>query len=356
MMKRIYILFLAASCILSSCNMLSKNMAEKEKAQINAAKIDALNEIKNASTKAISTAENEISSATKESIASASEDLNSAIKEAEKSIASSVATEINKTVAEDKQKTDQRIREMAKLQFAVLILSLLALGASIASIVMLRRRTSRDTIIEEVLHSKRVKVFIEEISEGINSNRLKEIKTQVQSSTRSINVDSEIRKALESPYWKNYFSGLLKLRESPSGYKDNTISSIQQNPDKTGNQAEQKSVERPSTATNVPKVELFARDTTSLELTGVSPSYQPGKSIFRLVLNSNEASTANIEICSDKQVLQRIIQSDQELIEPVCKIVSKVNKPSDIKWTAGRAEKVDADTWKVCEQVIVELV
>ncbi len=332
-------------------------MAEKEIAQINAAKIDALNEIKDASTKAISTAENEISSATKESIASASEDLNSAIKEAEKFIASSVATEINKTVAEDKQKTDQRIREMAKLQFAVLILSLLALGASIASIVMLRRRTSRDAIIEEVLHSKRVKLFIEEISEEINSNRLKEIKTQVQSSTRSINnVDSEIRKALESPYWKNYFSGLLKLRESPSGDKDNTISSIQQNPDKTGNQAEQKSVERPSTATNVPKVELFARDTPSLELTGVSSSYQPGKSIFRLVLNSNEASTAHIEICSDKQVLQRIIQSDQELIEPVCKIVSKVNKPSDIKWTAGRAEKVDADTWKVCEQVIVELV
>lgn len=350
MMKRIYILFLAASCILSSCNMLSKNMAEKEIAQINAAKIDALNEIKDTSTKAISTAENEISSATKESIASASEDLNSAIKEAEKSIASSVATEINKTVAEDKQKTDQRIREIAKLQFAVLILSLLALGASIASIVMLRRRTSRDAIIEEVLHSKRVKVFIEKISEEINSNRLKEIKTQVQSSTRSINVDSEIRKALESPYWKNYFSGLLNL------HKDNTISSIQQNPDKTGNQAEQKSAERPSTATNVPKVELFARDTPSLELTGVSSSYQPGKSIFRLVLNSNEASTANIEICSDKQVLQRIIQSDQELIEPVCKIVSKVNKPSDIKWTAGRAEKVDAGTWKVCEQVIVELV
>lgn len=273
-MKRIYILFLAASCILSSCNMLSNNMAEKE---------------------------------------------------------------------------------IAKLQFAVPILSLLALGASIASIVMLRRRTSRDAIIEEVLHSKRVRVFIEKISEEINSNSLKEIKTQVQSSTRSINVDSEIRKALESPLWKNYFSGLLKLRESPSGYKDNTLSSIQQKPDKTEGQAEQKSAEKPNTVANVPRVELFARDTPSLELTGVSSSYQPGKSIFKLVLNSNESSTANIEICSDKpEVLLRIIQSDQDLIEPVCKIASKVNKPSDIKWTAGKAEKVDADTWKVCEQVIVE--
>lgn len=353
MMKKFYILFLAASCILSSCNMLSKNMAEKEIEQINTAKTDALNEIKEATTKAISIAENEISSATKESIASASEDLNSAINEAEKSI----ATEINKTVTEDKQKTDQRISEIAKLQFAVLILSLLALGASIASIVMLRRRTSRDAIIEEVLHSKRVNDLIAEISKDINSNCLKEIKTQVQSSTRSINVDSEIRKALESPYWKNYFSGMLKLRESPSINKDNTTSSIQQNPDKTESHAEHKSVEKPNTVINVPKVELFARDTPSLELTGVSSSYQPGKSIFRLVLNSSEAATANIEICSDKpQVLQRIIQSDQELIEPVCKIVSKVNKPSNIKWTPGRAEKVDADTWKVCEQVIVELI
>lgn len=353
MMKKIHILFLAALCILSSCNMLSKNMAEKEIAQINTAKTDALNEIKKATAKAISSAENEISSATKESIASASEDLNSAIKEAEKSI----ATEINKTVAEDKLKTDQRISEIAKLQFAVLIFSLLALGASIASIVMLRRRTSRDAIIEEVLDSERVEKLITKISEDINSNSLKEIKTQIQSSTRSINIENEIKKVFESPYWKNYLSEMLELRESPCNYKDNANSTIQQNQEKTVSLVEQKSVEKPNTVTNVPKVELFARDTPSLELTGVSSSYQPGKSIFRLVLNSNEASTADIEICSDKpQVLQRIIQSDQELIEPVCKIVSKVSKPTNIKWEPGRAEKVDADTWKVCEQVIVEII
>lgn len=308
MMKKFYILFLAASCIFSSCNMSQK---------INTAKTDAPYEKKEATTKAISIAENELSS------------------------------------TEDRRKTDQRISEI--LQSAVHILSLLALGVSIASIVMLLRRTSRDTIIEEVLHSKRVKDLIAEISKDINSNSLKEIKTQVQSSTRSINVDSEIRKALESPYWRNYFAGLLKLRESPSSNKYNTLSSIQHNLDKTESQPEQKSAEKPNTVTNVPKVELFARDTPSLELTGVSSSYQPGKSIFKLVLNSNESSTANIEICSDKpEVLQRIIQSDQDLIEPVCKIASKVNKPSDIKWTAGKAEKVDADTWKVCEQVIVE--
>lgn len=356
-MKKFCILLLAASCIFSSCTMLSKNMAEKEIEQINTAKTDALNEIKEATTKAISTAENEILSATKKSIASANEDLNSAIKEAEKSIASSGAAEINQIVAEDKQKTDQRISEIAKLQFAVLILSLLALGASIAAIVMLRRRTCRDAIIEEVLNSERVNKLINKISKEIYSDNLKEIKIQGQSSICSINVDSEIRKALESPYWKKNISEMLKLRESPSYYKDNTISNIQQNQDKAESPVEQNSVENPNSVTNVPNVELFARDTTSLELTGVSSSYQPGKSIFRLVLNSNEASTANIEICTDKpEVLPRILQSDQGLIEPVCEIVSKVNNPSSIKWTAGKAEKVDAETWKVCKQIIVELI
>jgi len=351
-MKKFYILFLAASCILSSCNMLSKNMFEKEIAEINAAKNTALNDINAASAKAISTAENKISSATKESIASASEDLNSAIKEAEKSIAASVETEIKKTVAEDRQKTDQRIGEIAKTQFAVLILSLLALGASIASIIMLLRRTSREAILAEVLNSKRVKNLI---SDEISTSISKEVKPQVQYVTRSGNIDNEIKKALESPYWKNYISGMLQLRESPNSVKDNPHSGSQQNPENQESLAGQKSVEKPSIAPFVPKVELYARDTPDHEFRGVSSSYQPGKSIFKLILNSAESCTANIEICTDKpEVLQRIIQSDQDLIEPVCKIASKVNKPSDIKWTAGKAEKVDADTWKVCEQVIVE--
>ncbi len=351
-MKKFYILFIAASCILSSCNMLSKNMAEKEIAAIDTAKATALKEIGEASTKAISTAQNEISSATKESIASASEDLNSAIKEAEKSIASSVKEEIDKTISEDRKKTDQRISEIARIQFVVLILSLLALGASIVAIVMLRRRTSRDAIIYEVLDSKRVNNYI---SEEISSAISKEVKPQVQYAPRSGNVDNEIKKALESPYWKNYISEMLQLGKNSGSIKDNTGLGIQQDTPKTDNPSDPKNVEKPKITTYIPKVELYARDTNDYVLSGVSSSYLPGKSIFKLVLNSNESSTADIEICTDKpEVLQRIIQSDQDLIEPVCKIASKVNKPSDIKWTAGKAEKVDADTWKVCEQVIVE--
>lgn len=346
MMKKFYILFLAAACILSSCNLLSNNIAEKEIADIDAAKNTALKEIDEASTKAISTAQNEISSATKESIASASEDLNSAIKETEKSIAASVETEIKKTVSEDRQKTDQKISAIAKKQVAVLILSLLALGASIVAIVMSRRRTSHEAIIEEVLESRTIQNLICTV-EGVK------YKPQAQTATRSDDVEKEVRKFLATPDMRHYIAGLLienKIKDNhpfpppPSPYTSKEPDKVE---NKTGGQSR--------IDTYAPKVELYARDTPDLELRGVSSSYQPGKSIFKLVLNSNESSTANIEICSDKpEVLQRIIQSDQDLIEPVCKIVSKVNKPSDIKWTAGKAEKVDADSWKVCEQVIVE--
>lgn len=349
-MKKFYILLLAASCILSSCNMLSKNMAEKDIAEINEAKTNALNEIKEASTIAISTAENEISSATKKSIASASEDLNSSIKEAEKSIASSVVSEVNDKISADLAETQEKIREVSKIQFVILILSIIALGAAIVAIVLLLQRTSHNAIMTEVTDSKTFKNLMSTV------DNLKG-KPQVQTSSRSIDFEREVKKILATPEMKHYFDGLLTLRETNRAVKDDLTIDTQQGQNKITYQASSPNAPQPNTPTYVSKVELYARDSRNLELTDVTTFYQPGKSIFKLILNSSEAPTANIEICTDKQeVLQRILQSDQDLIEPVCKVVSKVSKPTNIKWTAGRAEQVEADTWKVCEQVVVEII
>lgn len=346
-MRRIYILFLAVACIFSSCDSLSKKIVGKEIDKIDEAKTEALGTIDEASSKAVLTAEMSISEATKEAIANVNQDLNNAIKEAEKSIASSVKTEITKTITEERTQTEKKIRDVYKVLLALLVVSVVALITAIVAIVFLSKQSHSTVNHSDIQHMISCKIY-----NAIET----EVKPKMQSFVRTDDLASEFKKLINKTDMRRYMAGDLQTPNNVASNKQNFFTGIGQS---------QPSQECPTTqqvhqeliASHTQKVELFARDSREMVLTGATTNYQPGKSIFKLVLDSSESSIADIAICTDKpEVLQRIIQSDQDLIEPVCRIESTVNRPTDVKWTPGKAEKVSADTWKVIKQVIVNIV
>lgn len=343
MMRKFCILFLATSCLLTSCNVLTQKMTDEQIAEIKDAQNKALEAIDQASSTAVSMAETAISEATTQAIANASEDLNNTIKEAEKSIAASVGDEINKTISAEKAQTESKINGLRKLVYALFALSIVALLAAIGAIVLLFHRTSHESIVQEVLGAHRVKDMI---SAAVTD----EVNLKTQSTARYSDLSNEVKRQITSPAMIQYLAKTLKIGSNNAAAKESLE-------DGQENHATPQGVKQAPAAEYEPKVELYARDSREMELRGVTYTYQPGKSIFKLTLSSATATLADIAICTEKpEVLQRIIQSDQDLIEPVCKIASKVNRPTDVKWTAGKAEKVGSDSWLVREQIIVELV
>lgn len=344
-MKRTIIFFIVAFCVLSSCDRFkAKDYAEKER-KIEAAKNAALKSIQDERTASIAIAKDSISTATAKAVECAGKDISGVINEAKKEIQSAVSKSV-----ETKLKAFES--ELGKANKFAAIALLIAIGVilfAVVFVIILLRRTSRDSVVEIVGGSRRIERIIEETVRNQMGN---DLRPQVRSSISRADIETEVRRYVDSPAFKQYLVGLCSNCDRPGKAVQGT-QPLEKSPINV------KPTAQPLSIVPQPKIELFAKDSPNSTLTGVTSAYMQGKSIYKLLLNFQESSTAEITICADREeVKRRILKSSNDLLEPVCVVDRKRSNPeelSTINIKTGKAEKLSCDSWKVTEPIIVEL-
>lgn len=344
-MKKVIVVFLAASCLFASCSLFKgRDFSEEEKA-IAAAKDDAITAINDAKTVAVSDAQESIRSLIANAVEGASEDISSTINDAKNEIQASAERSVNKTLNEKLETFEGSLVKSHRNAIIAALIGLVSLILAIVFFFLMWKRTSRNEVIETIEGSRRIKDLISAaIEEKYNSDVRPYIR---QGSNKSI-VETEIRRYLESPAAKQLIVGLIASQEKNANVASGPNSGLT---------SESRGVQEP--AQTLPRVELYAKDSPDNVLSGVTTSYIQGKSIYRLILSAQDAQTAEISVCTDKEdVKSRILKSSNDLLEPVCKVDRKRSNPGDLSSVnikPGKVERLSSDTWKVVEPITVEL-
>lgn len=103
---------------------------------------------------------------------------------------------------------------------------------------------------------------------------------------------------------------------------------------------------------------LYARDTNSKILNGVSREYLQGKSIYKIILDSPDSGKGFLDLCLERcEVKRRILKNDKQFIEAVCDVRTQVANPEDIVVTEkGVVEKTPDGVWGIAKKISVELI
>lgn len=312
--------------------------------KIEAAKNDALAAVDAAKTAAIKSAEAAISSATAKAVEGASADIAVAINEAKKDIQAAVETSVNEKV----EKFKEDLAQAQSIARIAIIIGIAGVVLAIVFFLLLMLRMGRNRIIETVQESGRIYDMVDKVVETkINY----QVMPRIRQSGSGANVEAEVKRYLENP---QTLKNLANLISSQVAANQNITVSHQ-----TTEVRSFESVTRRSEAEQISKVELYAKDSPNNILSGVTSAYMQGKSIYRLLLNSQDASIAEITICTDREeVKRRILKSSNDLLEPVCTVDRKRSNPEDlstINVKAGKAERLSSDSWKVTVPINVEL-
>ena len=102
---------------------------------------------------------------------------------------------------------------------------------------------------------------------------------------------------------------------------------------------------------------LFTRASTTELLETTGKDYQIGKSLYKLILDNPDSSTATIDLCIDeKEAEERILARDPTYLGKICDLSRKTNSPKKVRVIdKGYAEKRDSNTWQVTKKIKVEL-
>ena len=361
-MKRIIILFLAAVCTIMSCDKFKAEDNTEQEKRIEEAQNTALKAIDEASSSAIAAAKQAITTATAKAVEGAGKDISVVINDAKKEIQSAVESSVRESIDTKLNAFNEKLCKANRFAEIAVLIALGAILLSFFFFILLLRRTSHDSIVENVVKSRRVKRKTEEI---IRDYTNAEARPQVENGISKDDVVAAVREYLNNPDFKQIIAKLYPQVKNGIS-KDDVEAAVREYlnspdfkqiiaslPPTQGNTSGQPQT-NPGT-----KVELFAKDSCEKCLTGVSPVYQQGKSIYRLVLTSSDSQNAEISICVDKdEVKRRILKSSNDLLEPVCKVERQKSNPDDlttINAKSGKAEKISGDTWRITEQITVEL-
>lgn len=259
-------------------------------------------------------------------------------------------TSVNETVDTKLKRFDDDLDRANSIAQVAVIIGLVAVVFAIVSFLLLMRRTSRDSIVETVRESKRINRMVDE---AIANKFDDDVKPSIKQGSNKFNVEAEVKKYLSNPQILRYLADLIS--ESKITTTDATASG-----QATGERQVEPIVTREPEPQPLHGIELFAKDSPSTTLVGVTSSYTQGKSIYKLRLNTPESTIAEITICTEREeVKRRVLKSSNDLLEPVCVVDRKRNNPEDLSKinikAGGKAEKLSSDSWKVTEPIIVEL-
>lgn len=345
----IYVVLLLVA--LSSCSSIISN----RESQIDNARKEAIDEINKIKDEAVDNAKNEIASFMKSM--RMAEDSTSAVRM--DSIQRAAEKKIKGHIESVKKEIDsslQGTKEKAQGSFIAAIVAILFSIIAIIVVIMKQKMTNQDlstSDIEKCIDYERLSSIIWDCVNGhlkrIDGELRKSMKDGLSASNAQMQMNAKgtLQKEDVERIILNYVNNgeFDKMLE-------NRIKGVLQREELSNRKYVQpESIPQTSTMT-MPKYELYARDSRTNVLSQIEQTYQPGKSVYRLVLDSQDSTKAFVDLCNQKDVSERILNKGDEFFEPICDVNRMSNSPKHISvLEKGLAEKREENKWKVIRKV-----
>lgn len=323
-MKNIFLIISILSVLIISCSSTSSS-EKNNNHDIQKAKKEALKDIDNSRKNAI-------------------EEINSIAYETEKKL-NNINT-IIKDLNDKIQKISDRITPAYILSIIGLVIGLIGLIIALFAYKGIGTNTDqvKETINEEVGNNP--------ILQNIIRNIVHKTPNNGQQSSRSTSfieqqVKSEVEKYVNTTEFKVQLENILKTSLTSTDTNQPYIQTIFS---PTNQVVTKKQIATKSS------YELYAKDSTTMQLSGIQSSFQRGKSVYKLILENSDSNIAQLSLCIEQEdTKRRILTYGNQYLEPICIVHLLSNKPTNVEVkTPGTAER-DGEEWKVTKQITVEI-
>ena len=232
-------------------------------------------------------------------------------------------------------------REMTKiilLLFATILFAILGILCGVLSLLIkLKDSNLKDSVVEYVTQSERINMFLRAYIDdrkpqtktaGVSQE---EIRTIVKKLISDPKILEDIAKQIDKPATQ------AQVVNAPTLNVEQSVTKVESQP--------------------VQRFELYARDSTTRVLSDIFQSHQKGKTIYKLIMDSPNSTTATLDLCTDKEdAVGRILRFNNEDIESICTVSRNSDRPEKVRvLKRGKAEKVGSSEWNVTEKIEIEL-
>ena len=330
----------------SACSELRFRNESQEETANNDLKVavkEALEEIQQAKEKAIGSINSALNEKLQSNFSQTDSTMNHAIDEFKK-LAEEERKKISnqlKSVKEDTQ--SNRIISIIALLLA--ILAILPIIARIIDYLSRKKQAKKNNTNTDILNPEQKQLIKDLIKEECGN------KSSSNAKTTFINphdIEHIIHNYCYNDNFKEYIRKIM--REVWQDNQHHTTISCQDN-------LKQSTEPSPQTekATTDKAYILYARESRTKELEISGKDYQKGKSLYKLILDSPDSSTATLDLClSEEGATEQILKRDVQYLGDICSVNHKTYSPTTVKVIeSGTAEKRDDNIWEVTKQIKV---
>lgn len=271
------------------------------------------------------------------SVRKASDNIDTLVKASISQIEQATDKKVQEAIDKEIKKLESVIRSSLIAALVGVLIGLVGVVCGVLSILKLREKRFREEVVYHVTESRRVKEYI--------SKFIEDGKPQAKAAGVSQEeVRTIVKKFIADPKILEYIS---KQIDKPAT-QIHVVNTPTQNVGEPVAKVEPQSVQR---------FELYARDSTTRVLSDIFPSHQKGKTIYKLIMDSPNSTSAILDLCVDKEdAVGRILRFNNEDIESICTISRNSDKPENVRVIKkGRVEKIGNSEWNVTDKLEIEL-
>ena len=102
--------------------------------------------------------------------------------------------------------------------------------------------------------------------------------------------------------------------------------------------------------------QLFASNSSTMQLSDIQTTFQRGMSVYKLNLTDSDSTTAEVTLCVEQaDVKQRILVNDSQFLLPICDVKKLTTTPTTVTVKEKGMAVKSADGWNVIRKVFVEI-
>lgn len=286
-------------------------------------------QVKNAKTRI----ENEIAT----SVTKASDNIDTLVKASINQIEQATDQKVQQAIDKEVNKLKEDLNTTKWIALTGILFAIVGILCGVLSLLKLKDSNLKDSVVEYVTQSERINMFLRAYIDdrkpqtktaGVSQE---EIRTIVKKLISDPKILEDIAKQIDKPATQ------AQVVNAPTLNVEQSVTKVESQP--------------------VQRFELYARDSTTRVLSDIFQSHQKGKTIYKLIMDSPNSTTATLDLCTDKEdAVGRILRFNNEDIESICTVSRNSDRPEKVRvLKRGKAEKVGSSEWNVTEKIEIEL-
>lgn len=320
-MKKIYVIL--SILLLTSCSSFGI------KEQLDEATSQAIEKVKKVQEEQVSEAEKQISEIITKQLGQANESIEKTIESAK----TTIQKEVEKNIDLKIKKIEDDIKYSALLGLIGIVFGIIGLGTAIYCI---RTKITKDYVRGKLHHTIYEDLDFENRIKTLSKGGEKIVSSQLSLTRRDVEKIVQDYLNKNGVNQSNLKNGVLDcVSSSANERKDSNVEDV-----RNQNQS----------------YELFAANSSTMQLSDIQTSFQRGLSVYRLKLSSPDSNTAELTLCVEQaDVKQRILINDSQFLSPICDVRKSTATPNSIHVKEQGMAMKDGDGWKVIRKILVEI-